>query len=124
MTRRNKALIKELSTPPPGAEDLYFSTQYSQSSLQQFKSCLWKQWWTYWRTPDYNLVRFFFTFTCALMLGSIFWKVGTKRYELISSYNKFKLQSDSFGWKKDLFKSSWRSTKLLIFPYSGKTPLI
>ncbi|KAK9938203.1 hypothetical protein M0R45_014956 [Rubus argutus] len=77
--QRNKALIKELSTPPPGAEDLYFSTQYSQSSLQQFKSCLWKQWWTYWRTPDYNLVRFFFTFTCALMLGSIFWKVGTKR---------------------------------------------
>ncbi|KAK9906144.1 hypothetical protein M0R45_002850 [Rubus argutus] len=77
--QRNKALIKELSTPPPGAEDLYFSTQYSQSSLQQFKSCLWKQWWTYWRTPDYNLVRFFFTLTCALVLGSIFWKVGTKR---------------------------------------------
>lgn len=96
MTRRNKALIKELSTPPPGAKDLYFSTQYSQSSLQQFKSCLWKQWWTYWRTPDYNLVRFFFTLACALMLGSIFWKIGTKRYELISSYNKFKLQSDSF----------------------------
>ncbi|XP_050384102.1 ABC transporter G family member 29-like [Argentina anserina] len=79
LQKRNKALVKELSTPPPGAKDLYFATQYSQSSFQQFKSCLWKQWWTYWRTPDYNLVRFFFTLASALMLGTMFWKVGTKR---------------------------------------------
>ncbi|KAF3450694.1 hypothetical protein FNV43_RR06783 [Rhamnella rubrinervis] len=77
--QRNKALVKELSTPPPGAKDLYFPTQYSQSTWGQFKSCLWKQWWTYWRSPDYNLVRYFFTLTAALLLGSIFWKVGTKR---------------------------------------------
>ncbi|KAL0330263.1 UNVERIFIED_CONTAM: Pleiotropic drug resistance protein 1, partial [Sesamum radiatum] len=30
--RRNKALIKELSTPAPGSKDLYFQTHYSQSS--------------------------------------------------------------------------------------------
>ncbi|CAB4303033.1 unnamed protein product [Prunus armeniaca] len=77
--QRNKALIKELSTPPPGAKDLYFRTQYSQSTWEQFKSCLWKQWWTYWRSPDYNLVRFFFTLVAALLLGSMFWKIGTKR---------------------------------------------
>ncbi|GMN37142.1 hypothetical protein TIFTF001_006571 [Ficus carica] len=77
--QRNKSLVKELSTPPPGAKDLYFPTQYSQSLWGQFKSCLWKQWWTYWRSPDYNLVRYFFTLACALMLGTIFWKVGTKR---------------------------------------------
>ncbi|XP_022843334.1 ABC transporter G family member 35-like [Olea europaea var. sylvestris] len=76
---RNKALVKELSTPPPGAKDLYFPTQYSQATWGQFKSCLWKQWWTYWRTPDYNLVRYFFTLACALMVGTIFWRVGTKR---------------------------------------------
>jgi hypothetical protein len=79
MSRRNKALVKELSTPPPGATNLYFATQYSESAWGQFKSCLWKQWWTYWRSPDYNLVRYFFTLVCALMVGSIFWKVGTKR---------------------------------------------
>ncbi|GMN37140.1 hypothetical protein TIFTF001_006570 [Ficus carica] len=73
-----KSLVKELSTPPPGAKDLYFPTQYSQSTWGQFKSCLWKQWWTYWRSPDYNLVRYIFTLACALMLGTIFWKVGTK----------------------------------------------
>jgi len=76
--QRNKALVKELSIPPPGAKDLYFPTQYSQSPWGQFKSCLWKQWWTYWRSPDYNLVRYFFTLTAALLLGSIFWKVGNK----------------------------------------------
>lgn len=73
--------------PPPGAKDLYFPTQYSQSTWGQFKSCLWKQWWTYWRSPDYNLVRYFFTLACALMLGTIFWKVGTKRF-VSTSYIK------------------------------------
>ncbi|KAI3463305.1 hypothetical protein Pfo_019968 [Paulownia fortunei] len=77
--QRNKALVKELSTPAPGAKDLYFNTQYSQSTWGQFKSCLWKQWWTYWRSPDYNLVRYFFTLACALLVGTIFWRVGTKK---------------------------------------------
>ncbi|KAM7254437.1 hypothetical protein ACFE04_003817 [Oxalis oulophora] len=77
--RRNKALVKELSTPPPGAKDLHFNTQYSQSPWGQFKSCLWKQWWTYWRSPDYNLVRYSFTLAAALMVGTIFWRVGKKK---------------------------------------------
>nr|ASM90224.1 ABC-2 type transporter [Sesuvium portulacastrum] len=76
--RRNKALVKELSSPPPGAKDLYFPSQYAQSTWGQFKSCLWKQWWTYWRSPGYNLVRFFFTLAAALVVGAIFWKIGTK----------------------------------------------
>ncbi|KAL2454822.1 ABC transporter G family member 29 [Abeliophyllum distichum] len=77
--QQNKALVKELSVPPDRAEDLYFSTQYSQSTWEQFKSCLWKQWWTYWRSPDYNLVRYFFTLAAGLVLGTIFWQVGTRR---------------------------------------------
>uniref|UniRef100_A0A7N0V0C7 ABC transporter domain-containing protein n=1 Tax=Kalanchoe fedtschenkoi TaxID=63787 RepID=A0A7N0V0C7_KALFE len=79
MYQQNKALVKELSTPPPGVEDLHFPTKYSQSTLDQFKICLWKQWWIYWRSPDYNLVRFFFTLATALVLGSVFWNAGTKR---------------------------------------------
>ncbi|XP_058759198.1 ABC transporter G family member 35-like [Vicia villosa] len=77
--QRNKTLVNELSTPPPGTKDLYFTTQFSQSTWGQFKSCLWKQWLTYWRSPDYNLVRFFFTLAASLMLGSVFWKAGEKR---------------------------------------------
>lgn len=77
--RQTKALVKVLETPLEGSKDLYFPTQYSQSTWGQFKSCLWKQWWTYWRSPDYNLVRYFFTLAAALVLGTIFWQVGTKR---------------------------------------------
>ncbi|CAI9114209.1 OLC1v1014873C1 [Oldenlandia corymbosa var. corymbosa] len=77
--QRNKALVDELSTPPPGAKDLYFPSQFSQPSMGQFKYCFWKVWMTYWRSPDYNLVRYFFSLVAALMVGTIFWGVGTKR---------------------------------------------
>ncbi|MBA0707366.1 hypothetical protein Golax_019415, partial [Gossypium laxum] len=77
--QRKKALVMELNTPPLGAKKLYFASQYSQSTWGQFRSCFWKQWWTYWRSPDYNLVRYFFTLVAALMVGTIFWQVGTKR---------------------------------------------
>ncbi|KAL3618291.1 transcription factor [Castilleja foliolosa] len=79
LNERNNVLVKELSIPAPGSKDIYFTTQYSQSTLGQFKNCLWKQWWTYWRSPDYNLVRYFFTLACALLVGTIFWRVGTKK---------------------------------------------
>ncbi|KAK4489208.1 hypothetical protein RD792_005003 [Penstemon davidsonii] len=77
--RKNKALVEELSTPTTGAKDLYFPAQYSQNTWVQFKSCLWKQWLTYWRSPSYNLVRNFFTLACSIIVGTIFWRVGTKR---------------------------------------------
>ncbi|CAE5957541.1 unnamed protein product [Arabidopsis arenosa] len=79
LCQRNKALVQELSVPPQGATDLYFATQFSQNTWGQFKSCLWKQWWTYWRSPDYNLVRFIFTLATSLMIGSVFWQIGGKR---------------------------------------------
>ncbi|KAG6516429.1 hypothetical protein ZIOFF_026894 [Zingiber officinale] len=74
----NKALVNELSKPAAETSDLYFRTQCSQSSWGQFKACLWKQWWTYWRSPDYNLVRYFYTLVTALLLGSICWRIGHK----------------------------------------------
>ncbi|KAI7741346.1 hypothetical protein M8C21_029251, partial [Ambrosia artemisiifolia] len=77
--QRNKDLVRDLSTPPLGAEDLHFVTQYSQSTWGQFKSCIWKMWWSYWRNPDYNLVRNIFTLAASLMIGITFWKIGEKR---------------------------------------------
>ncbi|XP_077211685.1 pleiotropic drug resistance protein 1-like [Tasmannia lanceolata] len=76
--RRNKALIKELSKPPPGSKDLHFPTQYSQSFPTQCMACLWKQHWSYWRNPPYVAVRFFFTMFIALMFGTMFWNLGSK----------------------------------------------
>ncbi|KAL8091918.1 pleiotropic drug resistance protein 1-like [Apium graveolens] len=77
--RRNKALIRELSTPRPGSRDLSFRTQYAQSFLSQFMTCLWKQRASYWRDPPYTAARFFFTTFIALLYGSIFWDLGSKR---------------------------------------------
>ncbi|CAI9094462.1 OLC1v1030207C1 [Oldenlandia corymbosa var. corymbosa] len=77
--RRNKELIKELSKPAPGSKDLYFPTQYSQSFLTQCIACLWKQHLSYWRNPAYSAVRFLFTSFIAIMFGTIFWNIGSKR---------------------------------------------
>uniref|UniRef100_A0A7N0RH17 ABC transporter domain-containing protein n=1 Tax=Kalanchoe fedtschenkoi TaxID=63787 RepID=A0A7N0RH17_KALFE len=76
--RRNKALIQELSTPPPNSKELYFPTQYSQSFFVQCLACFYKQRWSYWRNPPYTAVRFLFTTFIALMFGTIFWDLGTK----------------------------------------------
>ncbi|MBA0638466.1 hypothetical protein Godav_029406, partial [Gossypium davidsonii] len=76
--RRNKALIEDLSKPAPGAKELYFPTQYSQSFLTQCTACLWKQHWSYWRNPPYTAVRFLFTTVIALMFGTLFWDLGSK----------------------------------------------
>ncbi|XP_028064174.1 pleiotropic drug resistance protein 1-like [Camellia sinensis] len=77
--RRNKALITELSTPCPGSKDLYFPTQYSKSFFTQCTACLWKQHWSYWRNPPYTAVRFLFTTFIALVFGTLFWNLGSKR---------------------------------------------
>ncbi|XP_024516623.1 ABC transporter G family member 31 [Selaginella moellendorffii] len=77
--REIEELIEELSVPPPSSRDLSFPTEYSQDSMTQFKACLWKQNLTYWRSPNYNAVRFFFTLICALIFGSVFWDIGSKR---------------------------------------------
>lgn len=85
--QRNKALIKELSTPAPGAKDLYFPTQYSQPFFIQCAACFWKQRLSYWRNPQYTAVRFFFTFICGFMFGTIFWRVGNKRHHQADIFN-------------------------------------
>ncbi|KAH9331698.1 hypothetical protein KI387_003806, partial [Taxus chinensis] len=70
--QQNQAKIMELGTPVPGSKDLYFKSQFSQSFLTQTWACLWKQNWSYWRNPEYNAVRFFFTLVTALMFGTNF----------------------------------------------------
>ncbi|XP_039117321.1 ABC transporter G family member 39-like [Dioscorea cayenensis subsp. rotundata] len=77
--RRNKALISELSIPTPGSKDLHFPTQYSQAFPSQCMACFWKQYKSYWRNPSYNANKIIFTTVMALLLGAIFWRLGSKR---------------------------------------------
>jgi len=78
--RRNKELIEELSTPPPGSSDLNFPTQYSRSLFTQCLACLWKQKLSYWRNPSYTAVRIMFTVIIALLFGTMFWDLGGRTY--------------------------------------------
>lgn len=46
--------------------------------MGQFKSCLWKQNLSYWRSPSYNLIRFMHTVASSFIFGILFWKQGKK----------------------------------------------
>ncbi|KAG8056465.1 hypothetical protein GUJ93_ZPchr0002g23043 [Zizania palustris] len=85
--RRNKILIKELSTSHEGSSDLSFPTQYSQTFLTQCLACLWKQRLSYWRNPPYTAVKYFFTILVALLFGTMFWGVGRKRHSRQDLFN-------------------------------------
>ncbi|VAH84980.1 unnamed protein product [Triticum turgidum subsp. durum] len=83
----NKNLIKELSTPPEGSNDLSFPTQYSQTFLTQCSACLWKQSQSYWRNPPYTAVKYFYTVVMALLFGTMFWGIGKKRQSQQDLFN-------------------------------------
>lgn len=85
--RHNKELVKTLSIPAQGAKDLSFPTQYSQSFWTQVVACLWKTKLTYWRSPDYNCVRYFFTFMTAFIIGSMFWGVGKNTSDQVNLFS-------------------------------------
>ncbi|XP_078447765.1 pleiotropic drug resistance protein 2-like [Wolffia australiana] len=74
--RKNKEMIEAMSHPPPGSLDLSFDTKYARSFTIQFMACFWKQYWSYWRNPSYNGVRFFTTIVMALLFGTLFWNRG------------------------------------------------
>ncbi|XP_057464053.1 pleiotropic drug resistance protein 2-like [Actinidia eriantha] len=78
---RNEELIKDLSTPAPGSQDLYFPTKYSQPYISQCKACFWKQHWSYWRNPQYNAIRFFMTTVIGILFGVIFWNKGEQTHK-------------------------------------------
>lgn len=85
--KRNKELIKENSQPIPGSTDLHFRTQYAQSFWTQCMASLWKQQCSYWRNPPYTAVRVLFTTFIALMFGTIFWDMGSKRKKQQDLFN-------------------------------------
>lgn len=77
--REVEALIQSQSVAAAGSQPLKFPSKYSQNLITQLMVCLWKQNLVYWRSPQYNAVRLFFTTFSALILGSVFWNLGAKR---------------------------------------------
>ncbi|CAL5440389.1 unnamed protein product [Camellia sinensis] len=58
--------------------DLY-RKDCSNTFFIQCMACLWKQHLSCWRNPPYSAVRFLFTTCIALLFGTIFWDLGSKR---------------------------------------------
>ncbi|KAJ6303023.1 hypothetical protein OIU77_016996 [Salix suchowensis] len=77
--REVEASIMHFGSPLAGSEPLKFESTYARDALSQFLICLWKQNLVYWRSPQYNGVRLCFTVIAALILGSVFWNIGSKR---------------------------------------------
>ncbi|GJP83179.1 hypothetical protein CLOP_g13369 [Closterium sp. NIES-67] len=77
--RSIKALIEESSAPPEGEPDLFFPTRHPTTPLSQFVTHLWKRHRMYWRMPDYNGARFFFSFIMGLLIGAVFFGFGDTR---------------------------------------------
>ncbi|KAK9152797.1 hypothetical protein Sjap_000277 [Stephania japonica] len=71
--------IEQLSVPPTDSEPLKFASTFAQDSLSQLRLCLWKQNLVYWRNPEYNSVRLLFSVFSAIVIGSVFWNIGSKR---------------------------------------------
>ncbi|KAE8795143.1 PDR-type ABC transporter [Hordeum vulgare] len=76
--RKNQELIKELSIPLPGYEDLSFPMKYSQNFYNQCVANFWKQYKSYWKNPPHNTMRFLMTMIYGLVFGTVFWQKGTK----------------------------------------------
>ncbi|CAI5534847.1 unnamed protein product, partial [Closterium sp. Naga37s-1] len=74
-----ESLIQESSEPPEGEPDLFFPTQHPTTPLSQFATHVWKRHLMYWRMPDYNGARFFFSFFMALLIGGVFFGFGNSR---------------------------------------------
>ncbi|KAK4754744.1 hypothetical protein SAY87_008501 [Trapa incisa] len=74
--RKNEAMIEQLSTPSSTSPELHFPVK---CFISQFKACLWKQHKSYWRNTSYNFTRFAFTAILALMLGVLYWDLGSRR---------------------------------------------
>jgi ABC-type multidrug transport system ATPase subunit/ABC-type multidrug transport system permease subunit len=84
---KNKQLVSESSIPPPGSRDLHFPSLFSQNGWEQFKSCLWKQNLSYWRSPSYNLNRIVFVIASSILFGILFWKQGKDIHDQQSLFN-------------------------------------
>jgi ABC-type multidrug transport system ATPase subunit/ABC-type multidrug transport system permease subunit len=88
--QQNKELAKRLSSPPPShSKDLDFPSRYSQNGFGQLKACLWKQYWSYWRSPSYNLRRIMFILMLSLLFGSLFFNQAKKIHNQQSLFNIF-----------------------------------
>ncbi|KAL0323901.1 UNVERIFIED_CONTAM: Pleiotropic drug resistance protein 1 [Sesamum calycinum] len=85
--RRNKALIKELSTPAPGSKDLYFQTHYSQSFWTQMHGLPMETTLVILEKPPIHCSETAVYNIHSHNFGTIFWDLGSKRKKKQDLFN-------------------------------------
>eukprot|EP00891_Asterochloris_glomerata_P009650 jgi/Astpho2/9650/Aster-03918 len=87
LAKRYESIIQENSQPKEGSQPLNFETKFAKNTLQQFV-IIWRKFMAiYWRTPEYNGVRFFFAVCIGLLFGAIFWKLGDDNSTQLGLFN-------------------------------------
>ena len=71
-------VIAQGSVPDPAVPPPKFDTVYARSWVEQYLICCRKFNIVYWRTPEYNGTRLYFSLAVALIFGTVFWKRGNK----------------------------------------------
>ncbi|CAI9101373.1 OLC1v1038679C1 [Oldenlandia corymbosa var. corymbosa] len=92
--KQTKELVRVLSTPLLDSKVLEFPSRFPLNGWGQFKACLWKQYWSYWRSPSYNIIRTLYMFITSLIFGSLFWGQGKR---LDSQQNLFNVLGAMFS---------------------------
>ncbi|KAK2634606.1 hypothetical protein Ddye_029398 [Dipteronia dyeriana] len=94
----NKELVRQLSTPPSCSRDLHFPTRFSQNGWGQFKSCLWKQNLSYWRSPSCNLMRILQTLAASLLICYLVFIINLPQFKVsLHKHNLFNILGSLYG---------------------------
>ncbi|KAK9830255.1 hypothetical protein WJX72_010612 [[Myrmecia] bisecta] len=75
--REVEALIQQLSQPQ--GEALHFDSPYATNFATQTLLLLRRSFVIYWRSPQYNTVRYTYTVAVGFIIGSIYWRLGMRR---------------------------------------------
>ena len=74
-----EAEVSSLSVQPPGSQPLKFDRHYAANRWQQFQVLMGRWFRSYWRDPGYNAVRIVYCVVLAVLLGTIYLRLGQKR---------------------------------------------
>ncbi|CAL9060868.1 unnamed protein product [Musa banksii] len=82
---------RELSKIRPNSEDLHFASEYWQNFGSQCSACLWKLHKSYWKNPEFNVVRFVTTVGTSNLFGTVFCKIGSNITSEQDIFNIFRV---------------------------------
>lgn len=69
MRRNYRAIIEDFSAHKEGSQPLHFDAPFALNFVGQYKMLTWRYMASYWRTTEYNAVRFLMAVFIAIFFG-------------------------------------------------------